>query len=441
MSDNEYDEISQTESLHANESLCESESSQESICGKSFKYLPGWSTSNMNLHLADEHDLVEFQRENKNHTKALNSQKTIADMLHIASHKGIKKTKIHHAVVEWLIVNNFPLDTINGEGFRRFMLQIDSGFRRPSYKALKKEILFGNTNARNQIYELLKKSSEMVSLNTDLWMARNGTGYIGITAHWLSKEFELNEILLCLEPMPYSHTSQAIKEFLIQKVQDFNLQDKILCVITDNGSNMVAAIRDWDSVERLPCTAHILQLSVNHALKKTTNKFTEFENWLSFLTHPNKAKDLSENELVIAIESQPNTQSLDNQENQLESDPESIIKEIQTIIYNSLFEYWDRPSKICLLATLLDPRLKEMSFASDEIRNDTIRECREQLHQLTQPPTEEHTTSSNSTTLSFNNMFANVIFGTQISSSLDELDYYLNFRQTPVAFHNSDPLL
>jgi len=55
----------------------------------------------------------------------------------------------------------------------------------------------------------------MVSLTTDLWIARNETGYIGITAHWLSKKFELNEILLCLEPMPYSHTSQTIREFLI----------------------------------------------------------------------------------------------------------------------------------------------------------------------------------------------------------------------------------
>ncbi|CAG8583551.1 9892_t:CDS:2 [Acaulospora morrowiae] len=168
----------------------------------------------MNLYLADEHDLVEFQRENKNHMKALNSQKTIADMLHIAPHKGIKKTKIHRAVVEWLIVDNLPLDTINGEGFCRFMLQIDPGFHRPSYKALKKEISFGNTNVRNQIYEFLEKSSEM--------------------------------------PMPYPYTSQVIREFLIQKVQDFNLQDKILCVVTNNGSNMVAAIRDWDGIERLP---------------------------------------------------------------------------------------------------------------------------------------------------------------------------------------------
>ena len=68
-------------------------------------------------------------------------------MLRITPHKGIKKTNIHRAVIEWLIVDNRPLDTINGEGFRQFMLQIDPAFRRPSYKALKKEISFGNTNA------------------------------------------------------------------------------------------------------------------------------------------------------------------------------------------------------------------------------------------------------------------------------------------------------
>ncbi|CAG8630720.1 15687_t:CDS:1 [Cetraspora pellucida] len=31
-------------------------------CGKKFKYLSGWLTSNMNSHLADEHDIVEFQK-------------------------------------------------------------------------------------------------------------------------------------------------------------------------------------------------------------------------------------------------------------------------------------------------------------------------------------------------------------------------------------------
>ncbi|CAG8660905.1 13458_t:CDS:1, partial [Ambispora gerdemannii] len=109
---------------------------------------------------------------------------TIANMLQrVAPHKGIKKTNICRAITEWLIVDNHSLDTINGEEFHRYMLQIDPAFRQSSYKALKKEISFENTNARNQIHELLEKSSEMVSLITDLWTTRNGTEYIGITAH------------------------------------------------------------------------------------------------------------------------------------------------------------------------------------------------------------------------------------------------------------------
>ncbi|CAG8792681.1 7820_t:CDS:1, partial [Cetraspora pellucida] len=35
---------------------------EEQICGKSYKYLPGGSTTNMNSHLADEHDLKDFQK-------------------------------------------------------------------------------------------------------------------------------------------------------------------------------------------------------------------------------------------------------------------------------------------------------------------------------------------------------------------------------------------
>ncbi|CAG8527292.1 6813_t:CDS:1, partial [Gigaspora rosea] len=58
------------------------------------------------------------------------------------------------------VIDNRPFDTINGEGFRRFMLQIDPAFRRPSYRALKKEISIANLSAKNQIKDLLEKSCQ-----------------------------------------------------------------------------------------------------------------------------------------------------------------------------------------------------------------------------------------------------------------------------------------
>ncbi|CAG8747881.1 1443_t:CDS:1, partial [Cetraspora pellucida] len=121
------------------------------------------------------------------------------------------------------------------------------------------------------------------------------------------------------------------------------------------------------------------------------------------------------------------------QENQSENDPELIAKNIQKIIYNSLFEYWNYPSQICLLAILLDPQLKEISFANEETCCNTINEYRHQLHQLMNiqsSTSNEHVISSCSKNLSSNNMFKDLIFDSAQRSQefIDELDSYLDLR-------------
>ncbi len=72
-----------------------------------------------------------------------------------------------------------------------------------------------------------------------------------------------------MECMPYLHTRINIISFLKKKVVEFGLKGKITCVVTDNGSNMVNAINQWDDVDHLPYAAHILQLLINHAFQKT----------------------------------------------------------------------------------------------------------------------------------------------------------------------------
>ncbi|CAG8837581.1 24251_t:CDS:2, partial [Racocetra persica] len=98
----------------------------EKNCGKKFKYLPGWSTTNMNSYLADKHDIAEFQK-NQNNTKGF--QQTITTMLQrVVPHKGTKKLNICRTVAEWLVIDNRLFEVISVEGFRRFMLQIDPAF-------------------------------------------------------------------------------------------------------------------------------------------------------------------------------------------------------------------------------------------------------------------------------------------------------------------------
>ncbi|CAG8789079.1 21898_t:CDS:2, partial [Cetraspora pellucida] len=372
-------------------------------------------------------DLLEIDEMLENNSQPSNSssQQTITNMLQsVVPYKGTKKLSICHAVAEWLIINNRPFEVISGEGFCRFMLQIDSAFCHSSYKALKKEISLANINAKKQINDLLEKSSKTISLTTDLWMAKNKTRYIRITAYWLSDKFELNKILLCLETMPYLHTDDAIREFLMCKVQEFNLQNKIFCVVIDNSSNIVVAIRDWNGVKRLPYTAHTLQLSVNHAFKKKHEQISRIESLVKFFDSPKQKIPNydSESDSSNKEEEESNISS-DAQENQSDN-LKLIVKDTQTIIYNSLFEYWDRPSQICLLSTLLDPWLKEMAFTNEEARKNTIDECRYQLHHYMNVASEESIISFSLINLSSNNMFKDLIFGKaqRLQESMDNLD-------------------
>ncbi|RHZ80468.1 hypothetical protein Glove_135g63 [Diversispora epigaea] len=56
--------------------------------------------------------------------------------------------------------------------------------------------------------------------------------YLDITAHWINKEFEICNMVLNVEEIPYSHTV----------LDDWNLEDKIIIIVIDNGSNVKSAV-------------------------------------------------------------------------------------------------------------------------------------------------------------------------------------------------------
>jgi hypothetical protein len=70
-----------------------------------------------------------------------------------------------------------------------------------------------------------------------------------------------------------SHTGQNIAFFIQNELAKWNIsKSKIMGVVTDNGSNIVAAI----NILQLPqfsCFAHTLQLVINHGKSENTSSF------------------------------------------------------------------------------------------------------------------------------------------------------------------------
>ena len=86
----------------------------------------------------------------------------------------------------------------------------------------------------------------VLSLTTDMWTSRAGDGYILLTAHYITDDFELCHQNLSTCHFPRTHDHLNIAEIL-QKLTDtwhIDLGDQVSCFTTDNGSNIVKSLKD-----------------------------------------------------------------------------------------------------------------------------------------------------------------------------------------------------
>ena len=58
----------------------------------------------------------------------------------------------------------------------------------------------GKDSLKNQLIQL-----QDISITLDAWSSSAHIPYLGITVHWVTSEFEPQELLLCMEELPYPH--------------------------------------------------------------------------------------------------------------------------------------------------------------------------------------------------------------------------------------------
>ena len=109
------------------------------------------------------------------------------------------------------------------------------------------------------------ESAAHVCLTTDILTSRATQGYITVTCHFLDELWLMQTFVLETFNLTVSHTAENIAAELKPIANDWLIADKVVALVTDNASNMVAAARltGW---KHIPCFAHTLNLIVQAAL-------------------------------------------------------------------------------------------------------------------------------------------------------------------------------
>jgi zinc finger BED domain-containing protein 1 (E3 SUMO-protein ligase ZBED1) len=213
-------------------------------------------------------------------------------MKKVAPHKEAKQRELQHSVTDWLITDSQPFNAVNGIGFQKMMKKFDPAFYLSCYTTIKKDLDASYQTTFQAMKELIINTCDNAVITTDLWTSHAKQGYIGITCHWLNDKMELCDILLCVEPIKYPHTGDNIRNTIISKLESLGLSGKVNAAVTDNGSNMVKAIREWVGVERIPCSAHTLQLCVAKGLQNATPYLRRCKKLNKFFNSPKQNERL-----------------------------------------------------------------------------------------------------------------------------------------------------
>lgn len=169
--------------------------------------------------------------------------------------------------------DKLPESFVENEGFLRLMKLLCPNYNVPDRKTVSRLV--------DSYYDILVskikaeiKAQDYVSLGGDCWEDCTKQSYLGVTAHYFSKNIDdqvrLRKICLGLMPLSERHTANYLGEKLLEMAGNFDItQNKISCVCSDRGSDVKKAVADTcGSLKQTACVSHDLAHIVPDSIKK-----------------------------------------------------------------------------------------------------------------------------------------------------------------------------
>ncbi|CAK1591180.1 unnamed protein product [Parnassius mnemosyne] len=150
--------------------------------------------------------------------------------------------RVDRDLLELFIADFQPFRIVEDKGFKKFVKNIP-GYTLPSRKNISSAMipaLYQTT--LNEVKTRVSLDASSVCLTTDCWTSSQTESYIGVTVHYIDKNFEPQQILLECKGLNETHTSANLAKKLKRVTDEWNLTHKVNFAILDNARNIVKAI-------------------------------------------------------------------------------------------------------------------------------------------------------------------------------------------------------
>ena len=177
-------------------------------------------------------------------------------------------------LVDWIVLDDQPFTAVESESFRKLLKLLKPNLKIVSADTIRRRINDKFQKKINDMKKLYESLDCKVSFTTDCWTSPNMIAFMGITAHYIDKDWNLKMNTLDFNYLPGIHSGSNLRVAFESVLRDFGLETKILGITLDNASNNDSFIEElsigsgtcFESFHHIRCFAHVLNLGVQAAL-------------------------------------------------------------------------------------------------------------------------------------------------------------------------------
>ena len=332
------------------------------ICHKSVSH--GGGTTNLRNHLKAVHSTVYYELfptpSSSTVGEGMTQTQGTVDRYLVHTDKLTSNSQRYKALVEacadFITKDMRPVSVVDGIGFLKLMQIAEPRFTVPCRKTIMKMIDEKYRTLKHSIHGEIAQQRN-ISLTTDMWTSRRGDGYISLTCHFLTSQFDMvhRNLTTCFLPgvHDHQHIAAALRDLCTEWCIDIDCQ--VAAFTTDNGSNIVKTLDEDLEKIRIPCAGHTLNLSVRAALS-VRGVVTAVSRCRKVVSHFNHSR-LDREELAL-------------KQKQLVLPQHSLVKDVETR-WNSTYDMIKRmcEQQAAVAAVLITRRaLFQLELSSTEWR-------------------------------------------------------------------------
>ena len=151
------------------------------------------------------------------------------------------QVKIDKLLAEFIIASEVPLRLVELTEFRNLLNALNSKYNVPYRPKLKKSLLTPMLKDSNDELSAQLDKCQYVALTIDGWSSRRQLSMLSLVVNFIDRNGILRSELLTLTFFKGKHTGERIAQFTQHTASEWDLENKIVRVGSDNAANMKKA--------------------------------------------------------------------------------------------------------------------------------------------------------------------------------------------------------